>query len=364
MGRIDDVKYIGAPILITTLNRHIHFVRLIESLKLNTWARYTDVYIGLDYPANESHVEGYNEICNYLNQDFSVFNSFVVIKREVNYGSFKNMEDLRNIVLSKYDCFIRTDDDAEFAPNFLEYMNKCLDEYKNDEDVVAVTGYTYPVEWNVSDSSTIFKENFICPMWGTGFWASKYKKIENLLVKEKLLQKEARKIISNGGCLKMSDVCCKEFSELCLSPDYDITLAASITDISMRMYLSAYDKYIIMPVVSKVRNHGFDGTGEFCSKVDATVKNISSKAYPYANQPIDGDMKFDLILDTRNDIVANKCLMNKFDSISFLNQIKTYLKLFLFLILGLSNYHRATLAIRRLKSTCKVKELLRLVQHA
>ena len=42
----------------------------------------------------------------------------------MNFGSEKNMAALRDSVETKFPYFIRTDDDAEFSPDFLEYINK------------------------------------------------------------------------------------------------------------------------------------------------------------------------------------------------------------------------------------------------
>lgn len=53
------VKKVYAPVLIPTLCRSEHFIRCIESLKRNTWAQYTDVFIGLDYPPSEKYFDGY-----------------------------------------------------------------------------------------------------------------------------------------------------------------------------------------------------------------------------------------------------------------------------------------------------------------
>ena len=53
---------IYAPVLIPTLCRYDHFIRCLESLKKNTWAKYTEVYIAVDYPAKESHWDGYKRI--------------------------------------------------------------------------------------------------------------------------------------------------------------------------------------------------------------------------------------------------------------------------------------------------------------
>lgn len=40
------------------------------------------------------------------------------------------------------------------------------------------------------------------------------------------------------------------------------------TDVAMRQYLAVTNKYAITPIVSKVRNLGFDGTGAYCQKTE------------------------------------------------------------------------------------------------
>ena len=41
----------------------------------------------------------------------------------------------------------------------------------------------------------------------------------------------------------------------------------STTDMSLGVYMEAYGKYQAMPVISKVRNNGFDGSGEYLCAV-------------------------------------------------------------------------------------------------
>lgn len=102
---------IYAPVLIPTLCRSDHFIRCLESLKKNTWAKYTEVYIAVDYPAKESHWDGYKRIVEYLSCDCTEFANLHVIKRPYNYGGAANMVALRDYVLKKHDRFIRTEDD-------------------------------------------------------------------------------------------------------------------------------------------------------------------------------------------------------------------------------------------------------------
>lgn len=336
----------GAPILIPTLNRDVHFIRLVESLKKNTWAKYTPVYIALDYPPSTKYMDGYNKICKYLESDFSMFKEFNIFRRKENYGSVRNMLEMREEVLKKYDRFIRTDDDAEFSPNFLEYMNLCLEKYKDNPDVIAVTGYSYPIEWRRSKGATILKENFSCPMWGTGFWRDKYKVICDYISKEKGLGRDASLIIKSGTINKMLDVAKYEFVNLCLSPDFEETLAAKISDVALRMYAATQGKYIIIPTISKVRNWGFDGTGEYCPKISIASSKVVAGNYDYAVQAIDSSGHFILREDTLEDNEWNRDLMNEFDPLSPKAKLKMKGKLALFYIMGEKVFHKIMQSIR------------------
>ena len=140
MSHIKDQRK-ASGFTFTTLCRDRHFILGVESLKKNGWAKYTDVYIGLDYPAKETHWNGYRKICDYLeNGDFSIFASFNIIKRTSNIGSLANIDTTRDLLMEQYDRWIMAEDDIEFAPVFLEYMNKCLDYYEDDPDPSAPHG--------------------------------------------------------------------------------------------------------------------------------------------------------------------------------------------------------------------------------
>ncbi len=56
------MKNAYAPVAIPTLNRIDHLKRCISSLAKNEYAKYTNIYISVDYPPNEKYLDGYNEI--------------------------------------------------------------------------------------------------------------------------------------------------------------------------------------------------------------------------------------------------------------------------------------------------------------
>lgn len=325
-----------APVIIATLNRSEHFIRLVESLRKNSWAKYTDVYIGLDYPPSEKYFEGYDAICKYLSCEFPEFASFNILKRQTNYGSIKNFADLRSYVLERYDRFIRADDDAEFSPNFLEYINLCLNKYEFDNDVIAVTGYSYPLEWRTSKNANVFKEAFICPCWGTGFWRSKYVSMCEYIESGKIANNISDFVRSDSfeTMLTTSKI---EFTNLCLSSkNVKNTFASIVSDISIRIYMAQSHKYVIMPVISKVRNWGFDGSGEYCKKSINRSSNgkVNAYNYPYSGQKIDANISFKINEDQLSAHEYNRKLFNKFDIRPISLRLKAGIKLLIFKVFG------------------------------
>jgi len=221
-----------APVLIPTLCRSKHFIRLMESLKRNTWAKYTDVYVGLDYPPSEKYRQGWQEICDYVdNGDFSCFAKFVVFKRTENYGSARNASHLIEYAYEHYPCWIRTDDDVEFSPNFLEFEDKCLWEYRNDPDVMFVSGYSYPIKWKANEGATCFKQNFTLSAWGLGFWASK-KEIYSSYIKSGKMLRDAGNIVKKKYYERMIDSCFRDYFSSALSYGSQTSLLLICSDVA------------------------------------------------------------------------------------------------------------------------------------
>ena len=340
-----------APILIPTLCRSEHFVRCIESLKKNSWAAFTDVYVALDYPKTQKHMDGYSKIIEYIdNGDFSDFASFNVIKRTENFGSSKNMADLREYIFEKYDRFIRTDDDVEFSSNFLEYMNKCLEFYKDDPNVVAVSGYSYPLNWEISEGSTVFKQSFIAPMWGTGFWREKYQKIKKEITDDLVIVNDFDNQLTAGLKKRVTDLCFAEiFSGQ--SPNFKAghSFISRVSDIGLRAYCGMFGYQVILPAISKARNHGFDGTGVCCQKNKSNGKN-NSLSYDFSLQPVDVNAKFEIVEDTLNLNNKNMKIFNKFDYRGRLFNLKVNIKLFLYKLLGKKKYSKIIKMLKRQKN--------------
>ena len=92
------VAHFCAPVLIPTLCRFQHFKDCIESLKQNSLALQTDLYIALDYPFHESHHAGYAQIAEYLER-LEGFKKIVILKRPENFGTKRNLEEAMALIL-------------------------------------------------------------------------------------------------------------------------------------------------------------------------------------------------------------------------------------------------------------------------
>lgn len=311
-----DRAPLHAPVIIPTLNRHEYLKRLIESLAANSWAGYTDIYIGLDYPPAQKYVEGWKKIRQYLKEgDFKAFRSFNVIERTENFGYFRNTDDLRDTVYRDHDAHILLADDLVVSPDFLEYMHRCLGYYRDDNSVALVCGYSYPVDWIASEGATCILQDFNAAEWGIGLWRDKGRKM-TAAIENDILCRRLPEALRHNLFDRMTDVEIDEYIRAACTPAKlrpRFTLMRRVCDISMRAYLTIMSKYAVTPIVSKVRQYGFDGSGIFCPRIDSGINGDVAGTYNYSAQPIDSAEHFTLVEDTLHDCGGNRLRMNAFD---------------------------------------------------
>jgi hypothetical protein len=278
---------IFAPVFIPTLCRYKHFKRCVESLAKCTYAENTDLIIALDYPLKDSHWDGYKKIKEYI-KHIHGFKSVKIIKRDENFGAFKNVHSAREWIYERYDMLIGSEDDNEFSPNFLDYMNACLSKYINHEDVIAITGYNRMIDMSTYNHNVYTAISFSA--WGVG-----NSKSNELFLHKKVKNKEyALSILKSWK---------KTYKIYKIAPQLlrgllSIVKTGHVTgDTLVVSYMILNQKYCIWPTVSKVRNHGFDGGGEHFG---------SNLNHPMLTQAIDKDTSFepDDIEIKSNDLIS------------------------------------------------------------
>lgn len=286
-----------APIIIPTLNRIEHFQRCIESLEMCSLANQTDVFVGLDFPPSEKYVEGWKKIDSYLNQKERShgFKKLVVYRRVENCGIGTPTSNIRRLIASvkelSYENFILTEDDNVFSPCFLEYINKGLEKFKDDERILAINGYRHYYDVNVENSS-FFVQNVDFSAWGYGIWFSKYDALIACLnrkfFRKNLTLSSIHRLLQNGRNRM------KQFMDLAITKK---EIVYSDTNYSVVMAINNW--YVVMPAESCVRNLGWDKSGTHILDNDVVAKK-------HMEQTISDKKHFEFIGDGWDQLEINR----------------------------------------------------------
>ena len=253
-----------APVVIPTLNRYVHLKRCVDSLAKCTGADKTILVISLDYPPSENYFEGYNRIKDYL-PTIQGFRDVVVLEAEYNLGTVKNCRVLYDYVRGLgFDKYIFSEDDNEFSPNFLEYINKGLSLYERDEKVLMISGYSYPDICKMKNTNNVlaFRK---AAAWGCGRWFHK----EMTYVTLGPQQYRDAILLSWKKALRLFVLRPISLNSLISMKLRDTTYGDSLMVDCMLLE----NKYCVFPKISKVRNWGHDGTGEHCDVSDKYISH-------------------------------------------------------------------------------------------
>lgn len=290
---------IYAPVYIPTLNRYEHFKECLESLERCTGADKTTVYIGLDYPPSEKYIDGWRKIDGYLREKecFNKFAQLVVFRRKHNCGvgnPNSNAMLLKGYVSEKHDRWISSEDDNVFSPNFLEYINKGLEKYENDPTIFAIVGYSHPYHFKYLQNNH-FRHNTDLSAWGFGQWKNKWDDFTQYIENQGLRKSfSLRNVVKakRHGWLRLFD-----YLHYCHHRGY-----IWLTDGVMSTYMIVNDKYVIVPTLSKVRNNGWDGSGNSSQMAMSLDGKLAER---HMSQEIDSNSHFDYVGDDKTYMEYN-----------------------------------------------------------
>lgn len=251
-----------APIIIPTLNRKQHLERCIESLKRNALAKFTDLYISIDYPGSERYFRGYEEVKSYV-ANIQGFKNVYIYNQTKNLGSIANWDFLRNEVKKNNNRkFIFMEDDTETSINFLEYINEGLEKFENDKDILAICASEQYYLNKKYEGTYIFRHKLSGGVIGS--WISKWDEMTKFINQdyfdEILYNRYKRKQLFGSSryyyCYFAQDII-REIPAMRGKNDKLFCI-----DFTISMFLILENKRCVFPMISKVRNWGYDGSGE------------------------------------------------------------------------------------------------------
>ena len=261
-----------APITLFVYNRPEHTRRTVEALKQNRPAKESDLIIFSDAPKSEAQADKVAEVRVYIRQ-IEGFNSVTIIERETNLGLARSIIDGVTTIVGKYGRIIVLEDDMVTSPYFLAYMNEALEKYKDDDRVVSIHGYVYPVAQPLPEA--FFLPGADCWGWATWRrgWAC-FNSEGHFLLDELKRRKLIHGFDFNGAY------------------SYSKMLEGQINGTNdswaVRWYASAFlaGKLTLYPGRSLVHNIGNDNSGTHCGESSSLDSELSKTPINLSNIPV------------------------------------------------------------------------------
>ena len=154
-----------APIALFVYNRLDHTEQTVSALKRNLLAEESDLFVFSDAPKNSSSDEKVKAVRGFISSTTG-FKSLTIVERPHNLGLANSIIDGVTNLCNEYGQVIVLEDDIVTSPYFLKYMNDGLDYYRDEERVISIHGYIYPVKAKLPE--TFFLRGADC--WGWATW--------------------------------------------------------------------------------------------------------------------------------------------------------------------------------------------------
>lgn len=169
-----------APIAIFSYNRPDHLKQTLEALSKNDLATESVLYIFCDGPKGNATEEMKQRIAENVAFAQSQLwpKELHVVAQEKNLGLADSIISGVTDVVNRHGRIIMLEDDIITSRGFLRYMNDALEMYKDEEKVMHVCGYMFPVKHEKWLPETFFHP-VPYPGGGWGTWARAWNHYDN-----------------------------------------------------------------------------------------------------------------------------------------------------------------------------------------
>ena len=262
-----------APIVVFTYNRPEHTLRTLNALLMNPLANESDIIIYSDSARTANHNKAVDEVRSYLSE-LTGFRSIKVIHRDKNFGLAESIIQGVTEVLQQSEKVIVLEDDMVVSPHFLKYMNEALVKFVDDDRVISVHGYVYPVDIELPEA--FFLPGADC--WG---WATWRRGWDIFNPNGKYLLDE----LTRRGLLRSFDFNSASPHSKMLKEQ----IKGENDSWAVRWYASAFlaNKLTLYPGRSLVNNIGNDSSGTHCNTTEDFDVELSKTSINFKNVIVD-----------------------------------------------------------------------------
>lgn len=236
-----------APIALFVYNRPQHTERTLKFLQQNSLASESRLFIfsdGAKTPADEAKVAEVRDLLKTIDG----FKSVKIIIRKENMGLANSIIDGVSNLVKTYKQVIVLEDDLIISPHTLTYFNEALNRYRNNEKVMHIGAYMYPLKDNQLPETFFYRA---ATSWGWATWERAWQhfepNIDTLISQFDNKKKHAFSIENTMNFWKQM----RDFKN------------GKNNSWAIRWYASIFlkDGLTLNPAQSLVNNIGHDGTG-------------------------------------------------------------------------------------------------------
>jgi len=255
-----------APIVLFVYNRPWHTRKTLEALRLNPLAAQSELYIFSDGPKSteKKELDAIQKVRAVIREK-DWCKTIHLKEQSENKGLADSIIEGITQVLLHHESVIVLEDDIVTSPGFLKYMNDALSVYHNDEKVMHVAGYIYPLKQPLPQ--TFFFNLGSCHGWAT--WKSAWQ----------LLETDASTLLQKVKERKLEDRFNIEGSNNFLW-QLEANISGQIKTWATKWYATILlnDGHCLHPGKSLIRNIGADGSGvHFDINFDYEIKEVADK---------------------------------------------------------------------------------------
>lgn len=261
-----------APIILFAFNRLEALKATMESLLRNEECKDSVLYVFVDGPRLEKQEEAeiVKRVCSYV-RGITGFKKLYYEFSQQNKGLSKSIIEGVTKIIRMYGKAIILEDDLILSANFLSFMNQGLDRYIEQKEVFSICGYSNKL--NVPLSYTY--DTYFCTRsssWGWATWIDRWNSIDWELKNYDECRVLKKKFNKWGGtdCWKMlNDWKCGKNNSWAIRFCFSQFLQGKIS---------------LFPIISKVKNDGFDGQGTNCkrwSRFHCIFDELAKKNFSY-----------------------------------------------------------------------------------
>lgn len=261
------------PVAVFCYNRPLHLKKTLASLRQNSLAEQTILYVFSDGPASVQEQKSVKAVRDEITK-IKGFKELHVTEKNHNQGLASSVISGVSEVLKNHEACIVLEDDLEVSADFLEFMNTGLDVYAQKDEVFSVSGYCPPIQIPQDFEYDAFRFPRI-NSWGWGTWANRWNSVDWEV-------KNFDDFIFNSEKVKSLEQQGKDLPVMLLKQK-----TGRIGSWAVRFNQACFEagKTNVYPVRSLVHNRGIDGSGTHMkASVKYKVGLVSGKLNPYPSE--------------------------------------------------------------------------------